>query len=81
METRQMTQPQIFNVPDRSIPSTYNRDEDLETVFVLGKGMQEQINRQLLLDAKTNKRNAELILAGLSSGKGFYVNEIKVTGP
>lgn len=76
-----MTQPQVFSVPDRSIPSDYNREEDLATVYVLGKGKQEQIKRQLLLDAETNKRNAELTLAGLSSGKGFYVNEIQVTGP
>lgn len=76
-----MTQPQVFTIPDRSIPTDYNREEDLATVYVIGKGMQERINRQLLLDEETNKRNAELTLAGLSSGKGFYVNEIKVTGP
>ena len=76
-----MTQPQVFTIPDRSIPSDYNREVDLATVYVLGKGVQERINRQLLLNVETNKRNTELTLAGLSSGKGFYCNEIQVTGP
>lgn len=71
---------QVFNVPDRSIPSTYNRQEDLDTVYVLGKGMQERITRQLLLDEETNRINSELTLVGLATGEGFYCNEIKVTG-
>ena len=72
---------QVFNVKDRSIPSTYNREEDLETVYVLGPGMQERIARQLLIDEETNRRNAELTLVGLATGEGFYANEVKVTGP
>ena len=69
-----------LTVTDRSIPSTYNRQEYLATVYVLGKGVQEAIERQLLLDEETNRINAELTLVGLATGEGFYANEIKVTG-
>lgn len=74
------TQPQVFYVPDRTIPSSYNREEDLETIYVAGIGAQKAIARQLLIDAETNKRNAELTLVGLATGEGFYANEVKVSG-
>jgi hypothetical protein len=71
---------QVFTVPDRSIPSTYDRKEDLSTTYVLGPGLQKRINRELLLDEENAKRTAELTSLGLSSGKGFYANEVIVTG-
>ena len=71
---------QVFTVPDRSIPTTYNRQEDLATVYVLGPGMQERIARQLLIDEENAKRTAELALVGIATGEGFFCTEIKVTG-
>ena len=71
---------QVFTIQDRSIPSTYNKEEDLETIVVAGPGVQAAIARQLLIDEETNRRNAELTLVGLATGEGFYCNTIKVTG-
>lgn len=79
-EKLQMTA-QVFNIPDRTQPSTYDRQEDLATVYVLGKGVQDRIDRQLLHDEEDAKRTAELALVGIATGEGFYCNTVKVTGP
>jgi len=61
-------------------PKDRQKSEDQENIIVAGKGPQELIERQLLLDAETNRIHAARTLVGLAAGEGFYCNEIKGTG-
>ena len=61
-------------------PIDRQKSEDQEIIIVAGKGQQELIERELLLDAETNRIHVKLTLVGLATGEGFYCNEINGTG-
>ena len=62
---------QVFTPTPRSYD--YNRERDLETVYVLGKGMQDL----LTVTEEEREHQKNLVISKLSSG-GLYVNEIQV---
>ena len=62
---------QVFTPTPRSYD--YNRERDLEVVYVLGKGMQDL----LTVTAEEREHQKNLVISKLSSG-GLYVNEIQV---
>ena len=51
----------------------YNRERDLETVYVAGKGIQDL----LTVTAEEREHQKDLVIAQLSSG-GLYVNTVQV---
>ena len=51
----------------------YNRERDLETVYVAGKGIQDL----LTVTAEELEHQKDLVIAQLSSG-GLYVNTVQV---
>ena len=55
----------------------YNRERDLETVYVLGKGLQDRLQGLLTVTAEEREHQKNLVISKLSSG-GLYVNEIQV---
>ena len=62
---------QVFTPTPRSYD--YNRERDLEVVYVLGKGMQDL----LTVTEEEREHQKNLVISKLSSG-GLYVNEIQV---